>query len=352
MKILFIPHVPNTTLINRVYEFAKNSDSYSLHWHIDNSSFKAKVLSQLYSLKYVEDGKSIQIPLLFKPESIAPKVNTFFLNRLIKKLNIECVVNANALLFDIKSISVKVVYDLVDDHLEVNPDIGLTQKRVQKIKTDIENSQGVICVSEFVEKKVQKLHHTTLTVGNGIYYERFKKAKSLKKELGLEGKKVFGYIGGVDEWTGIKEAIESYLKIQNDTNALMIVGGSEAPYYQELYKKYRDRVLFVGKVAPSSVAEYFKTVDVGLIPFKLNPFTNNALPIKALEYALGGARVLSTPLEYLRFKNYPFVQLSSIEQWSEVMQEDHQVQEYAFETLDWKNRAQEVVAFVEGIDEK
>lgn len=348
MNILFIPHVPNLSVINRVYEFAKNTDNYFLNWEIDNASFKNKIFSQLNSLVYRQNAKIVQIPLLFKPDSLAIKFNTFNLNRLIEKLQIDVVVNANALLFDIKSIKVPVIYDLVDDHLETNDDIGLNAKRVEKIKKDIKNSKGVVCVTEILEKKVQELglHQNTTTIDNGVYIEKFHKAKDLKKELGLEGKKVFGFVGGVDAWTGIEQAIEQYLKIKNDTDALLIVGGNDGMYYKNLVKKYADDILFIGKVAPENVADYFKTIDIGLIPFELNDFTHNALPIKALEYALAGAHVISTPLRGLIAKNFPFVTFCEIENFAECMQKDYDAVEYDFSDLSWKKQGEKLIQFV------
>jgi len=347
MNILFIPHVPNTTVINRVYEFAKVTNNYFLTWEMDNSSLKHKIFSQLHSLQYKRDGKNIQIPLLFKPQNLATKFNTLMLNNLIDKLNIEVVINANALLFDVKNIKVPVIYDLVDDHLEVNNSIGLTQQRVQKIKEDIKHSKGVICVTKFIEQKVKKFHANTITIENGVYLERFEKAKSLKKELGLEGKKVFGYIGGVEEWTGIDKACEAYLKIQNETNAMIVVGGSQSRFFRILQERYQKDISFIGTVSPEKVGNYFKTLDVGLIPFQLNDFTHNAFPIKALEYGLVRARVISTPLHGLMEKKFPFISFSPIEQFTQAMK-DISTEKFAydFDKYDWKFQSQKILNFV------
>ena len=352
MNILFIPHVPNLTVINRVYEFAKNTNSYFLTWQINNASLKYKILSQINSLRFKTDNKTIQIPLLFKPEQIAVKFNTYQLNRLIDRLNIEVVVNANALLFDIKNIKVPVIYDLVDDHLEVNPDIGLNKKRIKKIKEDISNSKGVICVTEFVEKKAKILNNNTITIENGVYVERFKNAKSIKKELGIFDKKVFGFIGGIEEWTGLGEAIENYLKIKDKNTAFLVVGGNDGEYYQNLVKTYSQDIYFVGKVSPNEVAKYFKSIDIGLIPFRLNDFTHNALPIKALEYALGGASVISTKLAYLMYKKYPFVEFCDIDNFYKAMKAQKSDYKFDFDTIDWRYQSQKVLNFIkENIDE-
>jgi len=347
MKILFIPHVPTLNVINRVYEFTKNTDSYFLYWEIDNSSLKNKIISQIKSLKFSRRNKIVQIPLLFKPECLIPKLNTYFLNNLIDKLNIDVVINANALLFDIRSIKVPVYYDMVDDHLVVNLDIGLNERRIKKIKDDVKSSKGVICVTSSVEEKVKKINHNTITVENGVYLDRFQQAKNLKKELGLEEKKVFGYIGGVEEWTGIDKACEAYMKIKDNTNAMIVVGDSQSSFFQKLQEKYKKDILFIGSVPPEKVGDYFKTLDVGLIPFVLNDFTHNAFPIKALEYGLAGVQVISTPLQGLMKKEMPFIDFCVIEMCDKAMKEiDKKEFEFNFDHYDWRMQGQKLLSFI------
>jgi len=351
MKTLFIPHVPETEIINRVYEFAKVSNSLFLDWEIENSSLKAKIVSQLLSLfqPISIDSNILKIPLLFKPQNIAVKLNTLFLNMAIKKYNIDIVINANALLFDIEKICVPVIYDLVDDHLSVNRDIGLTPDRIKKIKRDITHSRGVVCVTEILEQKVKKLNENTITIENGLYIDRFKKAKSLKKELGLENKKVFGYIGGVERWTGIDKACEAYMQIKDNTNAMIVVGDSKSDFFKNLKQKYQNDILFVGLVPPQRVGNYFKTLDIGLIPFVLNDFTNNAYPIKALEYGLAGGMVISTPLDVLVSKRLPFIEFCNIEDFTKKMKNIKKSSiNFDFSDLSWQKQTSRLISFIEG----
>ncbi len=353
MNILFIPHSPNIKIINRVYEFAKTSNSYFLSWNIDNSSFKTKISSQITSLlqKVKLEDNILTMPLLFKPDNLARKLNSKLLNYIIKKFDIDMVVNANALLFDIEKISIPVVYDLVDDHLEINSDIGLNEKRIKKVKNDISNSMGVICVSTELEKKVNKFNTNTITIENGLYIDRFEKAKSLKKELNLVNKKVFGYIGGVDRWTGIDKACENFLKIKDDSNAMIVVGDSDKEFFANLKIKYKNEIIFTGLINPSEVANYFKTIDVGLIPFILNDFTNNAYPIKAIEYALADATVISTELIVLKSKQFPFIEFCNIENFSEAMK-NHIAKDFDFDfsNLSWTKQTKKLINFIEKLE--
>jgi glycosyltransferase involved in cell wall biosynthesis len=348
LNILFIPHVPNLKVVNRVYEFAKQTNGYFLYWHMENATLKDKVLSQVKSFKFRKKNENIvQIPILFKPEKIAILINTYFLNILIERLHIDVVVNANALLFDVEKIKVPVIYDLVDDHLEINPDIGLNINRINKIKKDIQNSVGVVCVTEFLAEKVKSLNDNVITIENGIDLEKFKNAKSLKKELNLEHKKVFGYIGGVAKWSGLKEAIENYLKIKTSDTAFLVVGESKEEYFLNLKQKYANDILFIGAVSPDEVGNYFKSIDIGLIPFYLNDFTNNAFPIKALEYLASGSQVISTPLKYLKYKKLPFIKFCEINNFYKCMN-DIQIKkiEIDLEEYSWDNLSNKLIKFI------
>jgi glycosyltransferase involved in cell wall biosynthesis len=245
---------------------------------------------------------------------------------------------------------VPVVYDLVDDHLTPNRDIGLTKRRIEKIKKDIQNSQGVVCVTEILEEKIKSLNTKTITVENGLYIEKFQAARSLKRELGLEGKIVYGYIGGVEDWTGIDKACEAYIAIKNNNNAMIIVGDSQGKFFQKLKQKYKNDILFVGLISPSVVGNYFKTLDVGLIPFKLNDFTNNAYPIKALEYGLAGSVVISTPLHVLMQKELPFISFYKIEHFSKAMQEiELQKNGMDFSNFSWDKQTEKLVNFIDKV---
>lgn len=351
MKILFIPHLPHRHYINRVYEFALATDSLFLDWYIENSSLYEKIKSQLLSFFRkieIKEDRFVTMPLLFRPEGLAVRFNTVLLNYVLKKYEIDAVVLSQAWMFDVKRIRVPVIYDLVDDWLEVNDAIGVTPKRLKKIQRDLSCSRGVVTVTSLLEEKVKRFNPNTITVENGVYPERFAKARSLKRELGLEKKKVFGYIGGVDEWTGIAKACEAYRNIKDETNAMIVVGENKSAFFQNLKEAYGKDILFVGQVSPREVPDYFATLDIGLIPFDLNAFTHNAYPIKAIEYGLAGAQVISTPLRYLRRKNFPFIRFSPIEAFDVAMKEtEKRAFEFDFSALSWKSQSNKLVRFVE-----
>ncbi len=115
MNILFIPHIPNRKVVNRVYEFAKNSNSLSLYWSMESGSFIAKVISQIDSLK-IKLMVKICIFLFSLNLKISLQKSIQLLSISIKKLNIRMVgLNANASTFDIKPTPGPGFMDLVDE---------------------------------------------------------------------------------------------------------------------------------------------------------------------------------------------------------------------------------------------
>ena len=71
-----------------------------------------------------------------------------------------------------------------------------------------------------------------------------------------------------------------------------------------------DKVIFVGTVPYVEVPRYISIFDAGLIPFKKNEITENAVPLKLFEYLYMGKPVISTKLrgivENLKFNNVYF----------------------------------------------
>jgi hypothetical protein len=68
-------------------------------------------------------------------------------------------------------------------------------------------------------------------------------------------------------------------------------------------------VIFTGPIPPEQIATCFQAVDIGVLPFQICPFTDNALPLKILEYGAARKRVLATPLKELKTLAFPHVSL-------------------------------------------
>ena len=138
------------------------------------------------------------------------------------------------------------------------------------------------------------------------------------------------------------------MQIKDNTNAMIIVGDSKSDFFKNLKQKYQNDILFIGLVPPKRVGDYFKTLDIGLIPFVLNDFTNNAYPIKALEYGLAGGMVISTPLDVLVSKRLPFIEFCNIEDFAKKMKNIKKSStKFDFSDLSWQKQTSRLISFIE-----
>lgn len=160
---------------------------------------------------------------------------------------------------------------------------------------DLRFSDKIICVSN---KMMQYLHNKNgiplkrmAYIANGVDLEQFKpvdneRRQILKKQFGLEGKFVFGYIGGFQRWQGVENFIEAAKNVSDSRLAFMIVGGER--------HLIDGRLLFIPQVSRSQISNYYAVCDVLVLPRPSHPATEIAAPTKFAEYTAMGKPLLTT----------------------------------------------------------
>jgi len=140
-------------------------------------------------------------------------------------------------------------------------------------------------------------------IPNGVNTEILKPKSvnmGLKKDLGLERKKIVGYIGSVRRIEGIEYLLKAVSLIQNkeENIFLLIVGPYDPIYYNEL-KRFivklgiTNRVIFTGTIPNSYISQYYSIIDIIVIPRKNLRVNRLVTPLKPLE-AMAMERVLLT----------------------------------------------------------
>lgn len=160
---------------------------------------------------------------------------------------------------------------------------------------DLHFANKIICVSR---KMVQYLHREKgiplekmAYVTNGVDLDSYKPVNSkctqiLKRQLGLENKFIFGYIGGFSKWQGVENFIEAAKRVDNPKLAFVIVGGKA--------ESREGNLLFIPRVPRSQIANYYSICDVVVLPRPSHPATEIAAPTKFAEYTAMGKPILTT----------------------------------------------------------
>jgi glycosyltransferase involved in cell wall biosynthesis len=90
---------------------------------------------------------------------------------------------------------------------------------------------------------------------------------SLKKRLGIDGKRVILYIGRLAEEKGVQYTIQAMPSIEN---AVFVIAGEKRGYFKELSYlverlKLQDKVKFCGYVENKMISEYYSIADAAVL---------------------------------------------------------------------------------------
>lgn len=126
-------------------------------------------------------------------------------------------------------------------------------------------------------------------IKNGVdaneFYPR-KKNERIVRDLGLQGKFVFGYVGTHGLCHGLDFIVSSVAEIGNNggIHFLFIGDGAEKEKIIALARESEIKnIQFVGPVKKNEVADYLSVLDVALVPLKKSDTFKSVIPSKIFE---------------------------------------------------------------------
>jgi len=150
---------------------------------------------------------------------------------------------------------------------------------------------ALICSSLPIQENRRHLQDRTFVVKNGVYFENFSPAIAQRREREADAPLTLGYWGVIDRRIDLDlllTCLEGLPQVQ-----LALVG----PVREDI----KDHPLFLhprvemsGPQPPKLLASFAAKMDLGLIPFVKNSFTQGIYPMKINEYLAAGLPVLST----------------------------------------------------------
>jgi hypothetical protein len=330
-KIVYIPHYPDHQLIkNRSYiiarELSEYTEVYYVHWHIPkNKNLETRLLTQFrnFHLNINTEGRLniVHIPLLFWPDDSIVKYtfNEMAVNYIIKRLGITTVIDASLNLVRFPRIkNVFKIYDLVDDHLETNRSLNIDAGRLKYLTDDIRCADLVTAITEQVKDKVlSRFNIDAILLPNGVDMTE-KELLSIPERNKHNNAKIFGFIGNIHEkWVNMNLALDAFMGhlAKYPQDEFRIIGGGDNDYIKRLSNEYNNpQIKFLGPVGQNEIYNQFSHIDIGVIPFHINSFTENSLPIKAIEHGCFDTPVISTPVNAL--KKFSYVRFgSTVSEW-------------------------------------
>ena len=111
---------------------------------------------------------------------------------------------------------------------------------------------------------------------------------ALRRELGLDGREVVGFIGSYYDYEGLDDliaAMPALVAVRPLAHLLLVGGGPMEPALkaQAAASPVADRITFAGRVPHDQVERYYSLVDILAYPRKAMRLTELVTPLKPLE---------------------------------------------------------------------
>lgn len=187
-----------------------------------------------------------------------------------------------------------VIYYCVDEYTAF---AGVNSAALATVETDLLNRSDLVIVSaeKLLTAKVSPRAPTVL-VRHGVDYEHFRKSLDVNTVIPEEivnlPRPIIGYFGLIaEDWIDVPLLIHVAKSFPKGT---LVFLGSVTTDVSQLMAEPNVRLL--GRKPYSTLPNYCKGFDVGIIPFPISPVTLNANPLKAREYLAAGLPVVSTAI--------------------------------------------------------
>lgn len=167
-------------------------------------------------------------------------------------------------------------------------------------------AQAITCICDGLKQDIVKrgIAEKKITIiPNAVDIKKFSFKQQanpeLKQELGLQGKRVIGFIGSFYAYEGlplILEALPEIIKQQSTVRLLLVGGGPQEQNIKDKVKQLQLQayVIFTGRVPHDQVQEYYNQVDIFVYPRLAMRLTELVTPLKPLEAMAQGRLVVAS----------------------------------------------------------
>jgi uncharacterized SAM-binding protein YcdF (DUF218 family) len=161
-------------------------------------------------------------------------------------------------------------------------------------------------ISSNLKKKANVQTKNSFILPAGVELSKFD-IKKVKKKISIKGKPVVGYIGAITQV--FDQNLLEFISKNNPNFNFVIIGR----VYVDIKKlKKIKNIFFLNEVKHEKLPSYIHGFDLGIIPYKVNKFTNSVYSCKLNEYLSMGLPVVSTKIRESNIYNKNFNNIISI----------------------------------------
>ena len=249
-------------------------------------------------------------------QELMPAIHGSRFRNVLNRKKYDLLLNYNSLLSGLLFSAIfrktPMILDIADDLATMAGDSPMVPAKLRTVvrvgargllRLSIERSTAVTISAKSLKNLYGIPSGKSVFLPNGVNSEFFRRtsAERAKDEFGLRGKTVVGYAGVLREWVDLGMVFEALARLKSGgiEPLLFIVGGEgsiDDVKRQAIDHDVERQVVTVGTLPYSRMPEALSAMDIGLIPFKINSVTRNALPLKLFEYMACRVPVISQRL--------------------------------------------------------
>ena len=186
-----------------------------------------------------------------------------------------------------KELGIPVIVKIDDAVYQKATGVKSIQRKIEQIynaKT-LQNSTRVLVANQNTQDLVNSFYNVPMDkmsiISNGVDLSRYHSDNMHSKKIIFSGA-MYAH-RGIDM---LLNAVPNIIKQVPDTKVILLGSGSEFESLKEIsqQKNISENVDFKGWVDREEIHEYLSQAQIGIGPLRLTDVTNNALPIKVLEY--------------------------------------------------------------------
>ncbi len=211
----------------------------------------------------------------------------------------------------------RTIYHIDDEYSFADHESPITDEE----RSLITKSDHVIIHSTSLMERKGQLNSNSSLVPNGVDYASYTRPTAEPVDLQNIPHPRIAYIGVIKQQLDF--SVLQSLAEQHPDKSLIMVGPVNA--HHDIKDAVANlealpNVFFLGNKSPHELPAYTQHIDMGLLPYRVNHYTNSIYPLKLHEYLATGIPVLATPIRTAKNFSSDVEIASSPADWAEAVQ--------------------------------
>jgi len=284
--------------------------------------FKPKrIINHFMGFRKLSRNTYIYRPMILVRELIANhylnKINGRFLRRSLSELqiiknadNIFCLFY-NPRMYEIAKESFNnpyMLYYVTDEYKYIASNCKINKLLYKYERVIMPNCDLIFTASDKLTERRKKYNKNVFTIGNGTSLKNITQSVGTLKNISWSKHNSIGMFGHIRDWIDFNLLEQLIREMPNMTFVYAGAIQKKIESYFLNFVSNNNNCMYLGIIPKEKMNELYKSVSVGIVPYKQNKFIEASKPIKIADFIINGIPVVSVPNS--GYKEYYFLKFA------------------------------------------